>query len=376
MKEQITIREVTTKKEFNRFFEFPYTLFRNDKNWVPQLLSGEKSTFDPNKNPAFEHCKAKMFLAYKGNKIVGRVAGIINPRVNEAWNQKRIRFGWFDFINDKEVARQLLKAVEDWGKQEGLTEITGPQGFCNMDRAGMMIEGFDEETPGGCYYNPEYYPKILEALGYEKEVDTVQYKMFGSQPVPEKVLRINDLIKEKYKLKMVEGISKKEMMERYGVKFFEALNRTYTGLFGFVPLTEHQIHYYIKQYFPFLHLKLACFIVDENDDIVGFGISMPSLSKALKKNKGKLLPFGWIHFLKALKNCDKIDLYLTGVAPEWQNKGIHSLYHAEMNKNYIELGVKTAITNPQLENNEAHWVWQKYDSEIVIRRRVFVKILF
>jgi GNAT superfamily N-acetyltransferase len=369
----ITIKEVATKKEFNAFFEFPYTLFKDDKVWAPHMLAEEKSTFNPKMNPAYEHCKAKMFLAYMDNKIVGRVAGIINPRVNETWSQQRIRFGWLDFINEKAVAQQLLKAVEDWGKAEGLCEIVGPQGFCNMDRAGMLVEGFDVEPPGGCYYNPEYYPQILEELGFQKEVDTIQYEMPGSQSVPEKVLKINKIIQEKYKLKIVDGISKKELMNRYGVKFFETLNKTYIGLFGFVPLTEKQIHYYKKQYFPYLNLKLSCFIVDEHDEIVGFGISMPSISQARKKNRGKLFPFGWIHLLRALKNYDKIDLYLTGVTPEWQNKGIHSLYHAIMNQSYIDLGVKIAITNPQLESNEAHRIWLKYNSKIVIRRRIYTK---
>jgi hypothetical protein len=375
MKEEIIIKEVTTKKEFNSFFEFPYTLFKNDKMWIPQLLSDEKNTFDEKKNPAFEFCKSKMFLAYKGNKIVGRIAGIINSKANEVWKQKRVRFGWMDFIDDKEVAQKLLTTVEAFGKNEGMNEIVGPLGFCNMDRAGMVVYGFDVEVSGSCYYNPEYYPKILEEIGYQKEVDTVQYELPASQLIPEKVNKINSLIREKYKVKIVEGITKKEIAERYGVKLFKALNDSYSGLFGFVPLTDKQIDYYIKQYFPFLNLKMICLVANENDDIVGFGISMPSLSKALKKSKGKLLPFGWWYLLKALKNYEKIDLLLTGVTPDWQNRGIHSLYHAVLNNNYIELGVKTAYTNPQLESNEAHRIWLKYNSKLLIRRRIFVKNL-
>jgi hypothetical protein len=371
----ITIKEVTTKKEFNAFFEFPYTLFKDDKRWVPPMLAGEKKTFNPQINPSFDFCKAKMFLAYKEHKIVGRVAGIINPKVNEMWKQQRVRFGWLDFINDKEVAQQLLKAVEDWGKSEGLTEIVGPMGFCNLDRTGMMIEGFDVEPSSGCYCNPEYYPEILDELGYQKEVDTIQYEMQATHPIPDKVLRINSMIKEKYNLKIVEGISKKELAKRYGVKLFHAVNKSYEGLFGVIPLTERQINYYIEQYFPYLNLKMLCFIVDENDDIVAFGLSLPSLTKAYRKSKGKLFPFGWIHLLKGLKNYEKIELLLTGVTPEWQNKGVHSLYHAYMNKNYLDLGVKIAIANPQLENNEAHRIWQKYDSKIVIRRRIYKKTL-
>jgi hypothetical protein len=371
----ITIKEVSTKKEFNAFFELPYQLFKDDKMWVPPRLAGEKETFNPKINPSFDFCKAKMFLAYQGSKIVGRVAGIINPKVNEVWEQQRVRFGWLDFVNDKEVAHQLLNAVEEWGKTEGLNEIVGPMGFCNLDRTGMMIEGFDVEPSSGCYCNPAYYPEILDALGYQKEVDTIQYEMQAAHPIPDKVLRINNMIKEKYKLRVVEGISKKELITRYGIKFFDALNKSYGGLFGFIPLTERQINYYIKQYFPYLNLKMLCFIVDENDDIVAFGLSLPSLTNAYRKSKGKLFPFGWVHLLKALKNYEKIELLLTGVTPEWQNKGVHSLYHAYMNKNYLDLGVKIALANPQLESNEAHIIWQKYDSKIVIRRRIYIKPL-
>jgi len=374
MPNNVTIKEVATKKELNLFFEFPYLLFKNDPYWVPPMLGEEKSTFNPKKNPAFEFCKSKMFLAYKDGKVTGRVAAIINHKVNARWFQKRIRFGWLDFIEDKEVAQQLLKAVEIWGAQEGMTEMVGPQGFCNMDRAGMVVYGFDVETPGTCYYNPEYYTKILEELGFQKEVDTIQYELPGTQNIPEKVLKINNLIKRKYKLKVVQGISKKKLGKRYGVKFFETLNKAYINLFGFVPLTDRQIHYYVKQYFPFLNFKMLCFVVDENDDIVGFGVSLPSLSAALKKCKGKLFPFGWFYLLKALKKYDKIDLLLTGVTPEWQNRGVHSLYHAELNQNYIDLGVKIAITNPQLESNEAHRIWQKYHCKLLIRRRIYKKV--
>lgn len=373
MAEQITITEVTTKKAFNRFFEFPYILFKDDKMWVPQILSGEKNCFNPKKNPVFKYCKVKLFLAYQGNKVVGRIAGIINDKVNEVWTQKRIRFGWIDFIENKEVAQALLKAVEDWGRTLCLNEIVGPMGFSNMDKVGMKVEGFEIDDPMSCYYNPAYYPKIMEEIGYVKDVDTIQYLISGSQPVPEKLLKINNLITEKYKLKIVKGISKKELVKRYGVKLFETLNKTHAQLYGFVPLNKELIQYYIKQQFPFLDLNLICFIVDKNDDIVGYGISMPSFVEALRKSKGKMFPFGWLHFMKALRNFDTIDLLLTGVTPEWQHKGIHSLYHTEMNNKYIELGVKTALSNPQLESNEAHRIWQKYDSQLVVRRRIYIK---
>jgi hypothetical protein len=375
MKDLITIKEVTTRKEFSLFFQIPQLLFQDNKMWVPQLLSKEKNTLNPKKNPAFEHCKSKMFLAYKNNKVVGRIVGIINHKSNEIWSQERIRFGWIDFIDDKDVAQRLLQAVEEWGNAEGLTEIVGPMGFSNMDKMGMKVEGFDLDDPMTCYFTPEYYPKIMDEIGYQKEVDTIQYAVQGSQTIPEKVLKINNLIKEKYNLKIVEGISIKAFTKRYGIKVFETLNKSYAKLFGFVPLTEKQMRFYIKSFFTFLNLDLICFVIDENDDIVGFGFSMPSLVHALRKSKGKLFPFGWVHLLRALKKFDTINLLLTGVTPEWQNKGIHSLYHADMNTKYIKLGVKNAITNPQLETNEAHRVWQKYDSRIAARRRIFIKRL-
>lgn len=370
----ITIKIVENKKDFKHFLNFPYKLFKNDKKWVPSLIVDEKNTFDKKKNPALEFCECKIFLAYRNSEVVGRIVGIINHKSNEIWKEKRIRFGWFDFIDDTEVCQKLLEAVENWGRAEGLTEIVGPMGFTDMDKEGMLVEGFEEDCPMATYYNPSYYPKQIEKLSYKKEVDWIQYKIKANQQIPDKILRINELIQNKYNLKIVEGLSTKQIAERYGNKLFETLNAAFSHLFGYVALNERQVKFYIDQYFPFLNKKLICLIVDEKDDIAAFGVSMPSFTEALRKSKGKLFPFGWYYFLKAMRNFDKIDLYFNGVHPKWQNKGIHSIYYAEMNKQYIALGSQIAIANPQLETNQAARIWEKYeDSHIALRRRAYIK---
>lgn len=369
----IRIEEVKDKKGFNQFLKFPYKLFKDDKMWVPSLIMDEKTTFNKKKNPALEFCDHKIFLAYRGEEVVGRIVGILNNKANEVWNQKRMRFGWFDYIDDIEVTEALLKAVETWSKEMGMDEVVGPMGFTDMDKEGMMVEGFDVNCPIACYYNPSYYPPLIEKLGYVKEVDWVQYEIPANQPVPEKISKINNLIKAKYNLKIVEGLSKKEIVNQYGKKIFHVVNKSFSGLFGYVPLNDRQIDFYIRQYFSFIEPRLVCFIVDDKDDVVAFGVSMPSLSNALRKSKGKLFPFGWYHLLKALKDYSYIDLYINGVDPDWQNKGVHSLYYVEMNKRYIELGAKMAIANPQLESNQASQIWEKYENRLAIRRRAYIK---
>lgn len=369
----LIVKEVTTSKELKRFFKFPYELFKNDKMWVPSLLIDEKTTFNKKKNPSFEFCDCKIFMAFRGNKVVGRIVGIINKKANIIWKENRVRFGWFDFIDDKEVSKALLDAVIEWGKENKMTEIVGPMGFTDMDKEGMMVEGFEVDCPMSCYYNPSYYPEHMDYLSYKKEVDWIQYQIPANQPVPDKVHRINEMIRNKYSLKIVQDMKMSEIAKRYGSKLFDSINESFSHLFGYVPLNERQKQFYINQYFPFLDKRLICLIVDSNDDVVAFGVSLPSLSKALRKCKGKLFPFGWIHLLKALRNFENIDLYLNGVRPEWQNKGIHSIYYAEMNKSYIALGTKMAIANPQLETNKAANIWEKYDSHIAIRRRAYIK---
>ncbi|MBR1769183.1 MAG: N-acetyltransferase [Bacteroidales bacterium] len=362
------------RKLFKAFLNFPYRLLKDDKMFVPPLYMDEKNTFNPKKNPALEWCDFRIFLAFEqSGNLVGRVCAIVNRKANELWKRKYVRFGWLDFQDDTQVVQHLFSALQSWAGKQGLEYMVGPMGFTDMDKEGMMVEGFDTICPMAALYNPSYYPVQIEKLGFAKEVDWVQYEMPASQPIPEKILRINNLIAEKYHLTIVPEMSKKELAKRYGYKIFSTLNKAFANLYGYVPLTDKMIEFYIKQYLPFVDKKLICLVVDDKDEVVAFGISMPTLSKALQKSKGRLFPFGWYHILKALKNYEYIDLYLNGVSPEWQNKGVHSIYYAKMNENYIKLGSKIAIANPQLETNQASQIWTKYDSKVAIRRRAYIK---
>jgi len=364
------------KRLFKRFLNFPYILFKNDKMFVPPLYMDEKNTFSLEKNPALEWCDFRIFLAFDDtDKLLGRVCAIINKKANDLWQRKYLRFGWLDFYDNEQISSSLFQKLEEYARSQGLEKIVGPMGFTDMDREGMIVEGFDTICPMAALYNPEYYPKHMEKLNFKKEVDWVQYEIPANQPIPDKIARINELIAQKYNLSIVPQMSKKQLAQRYGYKMFSTLNRAFSDLYGYVPLTDKMIKFYIKQYLPFVDKRLICLVTDDKDEVVAFGISMPTLSKALQKCNGKLFPFGWYYLLRALRNFEYIDLYLNGVAPEWQNKGVHSIYYAKMNENYIKLGSKMAIANPQLETNQASKVWEKYNSRIAIRRRAFIKSL-
>jgi hypothetical protein len=369
----ITIKEVITKKDLKRFVCFPFTLYRTNPYWVPPLIADEMKTLSRKHNPSFDFCEAVYFLAYKNGELAGRIAGVINHKANEKWKNKLTRFDWVDFTDDEEVSHALLNAVETWGKSKGMTGIHGPMGFTDFDSEGMLVDGFDKLPSIVAKYNYPYYPAHMEKHGYVKSVDWLQHKFPASQPVPEKVERINKLISQKYKLTTKEFTRRKEVL-LYSEKMFDTINQSFADLYGYTELSPKQIAYYIKAYFPFLRPELACFILDENDDIAGFGLSMPTLSRAFQKAKGKLLPFGWFHILRALNKYDTIDLYFNGVHPSWQNRGVHSLYYVAMNNAYISRGVKIAIATPQLENNiNAVGIWDNYEKEFYMRTRCYIK---
>jgi len=369
----ILIKEAITRKEMKQFIMFPFELYKNDKNWVPPLIFDEWNTFSRKKNPSSQHCEAAYLLAYKDGTIVGRIAAIINYKANERWNDKRTRFGWIAFVDDIEVSKALLEAAQEWGNKKGMKGIHGPLGFSDLDPEGMLVEGFDKEPSITSAYNYTYFPEHMEKHGFRKSVDWVQNKFNASQPIPEKVARINNLISKKYNLKTVIPKNKKEVVP-FIPKFFKTLNAAFQNLYGFTELTENQIKYYTDAYFGFARPELLCFILDENDNVVGFGIIFPSLSKAFKKANGRLFPFGFIHILKALRKYDTIDLYFNGVHPDWQNKGIHSLYYAAMNETSIKLNIKTAISTGQLETNiNAVGIWDNYEHEPYLRTRCYIK---
>lgn len=373
----VIIKEVTSKKELKKFVKFNIELYKGNPYHVPGLIEEEMVTLDKKKNPAFEVCDAIYFLAYKDGKVAGRIAGMVNRASNKAWNQQRARFGFVDFIDDAEVVDALFEAVEKWARKQGMTEIHGPLGFTDMDHEGMLIEGFDQLGTMATIYNYPYYPVHMERMGYGKDQDWHEFKIYIPDGIPDKHLRIGEIVKKKYGLKTMKFSSAKAIMP-YAQKVFETLNEAYAPLYGFATLTQKQIDYYINMYIPMLRLDLVTLIVREEDDaVVGFGISLPSLSKALQKAKGHLFPFGWIHLLKALKSKPKvIDLYLTGVLPEYQNKGVNALLFNDLIPVYRSVGAVYAESNPELETNSAVQAqWDYFKREHHKTRRAFIKKL-
>lgn len=373
----VVIKEVTNKKELKKFVKFNIDLYKDNPYHIPGLIEEEMVTLDKKKNPAFEVCDAVYYLAYKNDKIVGRIAGMINRRSNEVWNQQRARFGFLDFIDDAEVVDGLFNAVEKWATEQGMSEIHGPLGFTDMDHEGMLIDGFDQLGTMAAIYNYPYYPKQIERLGYEKDQDWHEFKIYIPEGIPEKHQRIGEIVKKKYGLKTMKFKKAKEIWP-YAQQIFETLNEAYAPLYGFAPLTQKQIDYYVKMYIPMIRLDLVTLIIREEDDtVVGFGISLPSLSYAMQKAKGHLFPFGWMYLLKALKTKPKvIDLYLTGVLPEYQNKGVNALLFNDLIPVYIGLGVEYAESNPEMANNNAVQAqWDYFKREHHKTRRAFIKKL-
>lgn len=373
----VKIVEVNDAALKKKFVKFPIELYHNNPYYVPTLISEEMEALDPTKNPAFEFCEQQLFLAYKGGKIVGRIAAIINYKANEIWNQKHVRFSFVDFIDDDEVVDALFGAVESWGKEKGMDSLNGPLGFTDMDKEGMLIDGFDQLGTMATIYNYPYYPKQMERIGLVKDQDWHEFKIYIPESVPEKHLRIGEIVKKKYGLEVKKCKNIKEVMP-YAHKIFETLNAAFAPLYGFTPLTPKQIDYYVGQYIPMLRYEFVTLIVRTEDDaVVGFGISLPSMSKALQKAKGRMFPFGWYHLLKALKSKPEIiDLYLTGVLPEYQNKGVNALLFNDLIPIYSKIGVVYAESNIELESNKAVQAqWDYFEREHHKTRRAYIKKL-
>ena len=378
----ITIKKVETKEDLKAFIEFHYDLYEGNEYDVPNLYSDEVNTLSKDKNAAFDFCVANYYLAIRDNKVVGRVAAIINNRANEKWDQKRVRFGWIDFIEDKEVLEALLKAVEDFGKAHGMNEIVGPLGFTDMDPEGMLTWGFDQLGTMPTIYNYDYYPRLLESLpGYEVDNKYVEYKLFVPDTVPEKYAKIAEMIQNRYNLR-IKKLTKKDIFEGgYGKKIFELINSTYKDLYGFSELSEKQINQYINMYFPFADLSLITLVEDASADnkLVGIGITLPSLSEALQKcKKGRLFPFGWFHLLRAIKfhKTKIVDLLLIGVLPEYRMKGVNALIFADLIPRYQAYGFEWGETQVEMETNaNVQSQWETLNPVMHKRRNCYKKVL-
>lgn len=368
----VIVKEIRTKKELKKFIRFQYELYKGNPYWCPPLRIGELKTLKWG-SPSFDYCDAKYFLAYKENKIVGRVAAIVHKKSNEIWNEKRIRFGWIDFIDDIDVSSALIKAVENWGKELGLNEIHGPLGFTDMDNEGMLIKGFEEMSNVFSIYNYPYYIKHMEKLGFKKDVDWVQNEFIVPKEIPEKMEKMAKMVEERYGFKLLNAKTKKDLL-KYAHKLFYTLNEAFKNLYGFVPLTDRQIKSYVDLYFGFIDKNFVKIVIDNQDNVIGFGVSAPSLTRALQKCNGRLFPLGWWYLLKAFKQRHTIDMYINGVLPEYQGKGVVALYYYYMTKAYIDAGFKYAVSGPQLEENtKALTIWKNFEHRQHMTRRCWIK---
>lgn len=366
-----------TKSEIKKYVQFGIDLYKGNDCFVPPIVFDEIDTLLPEKNPAFDFCSAQSFMAYRDGKPVGRITAIINDVVNQRTGEKTMRFGWVDFIDDNEVVDALFKAAEEWGRNQGMTTIVGPLGFTDMDHEGMLVEGFDEMGTMATIYNYPYYPTHMERMGYAKEAGWVEFRIAIPEAVPDKYQRIADIVRKKFNLHTVKFTSRKKLKEKYGQALFDLINEAYDKLYGFSPLTQRQIDYYIGMYLSFLRLEDVSVIVDEDEKLVGLGITMPSFSRALQKSGGKLFPFGWWHILKAMRGkTDTVDLMLIAVAKEYLNKGVNALLFADLIPGYIKNGYKWAESNPELEENSSVQLqWQYFDYRQHRRRCAFKKSL-
>jgi len=371
----IEIKEASSISGLKEFINFPFVLYAGNPYWVPTLRSDDLNTFLWDKNPAFEFCEAKYWLAYKDGKLAGRVAGIINRRHIEKWGQPYARFGWIDFIDDPEVCKALLATVETWTRRQGLKAVHGPLGFTDMDREGMLVEGFDELSTLATFYNFPYYAAHMQAAGYAKDIDWVEFELRIPQEPDEKITRLAEALLRRYNLRLLDFKNKKEMLH-YAGAVFDLLQEAYQHLYGVTPLSRRQVDAYIKQYFGFVSPDFVPMVVDAQDRMVAFGITLPSLSIALQKSKGRLFPFGFIHLLKALNKNDKGDLYLVAVSHDYQGRGLNAILINRMIEVFNKHGIKTVESNPELENNHrVQAQWKNFEHRQHKRRRIFIKHL-
>lgn len=375
----VTVKQIPLdRKNLVKFTHFQIDLYKGNTCYVPPLVIDEVNTLTPSKNPASEFCESACFMAYdESGKPVGRIATIINSTVNARKGEKELRFGWFDFIDSDEVSKALIDAASAWGRERGMEKIVGPLGFTDLDHEGLLTWGYDELGTMATIYNYPYYVEHMERLGFKTEVEWLEFVMDVPESIPERYNRIADIVKSKFGLRVLKYTSKSKVKRDYGHEIFRLINDAYDGLYGYSPLTPRQIDYYVAQYIPLLDLKLVTLVVDKDDKLVGVGLSMPSMSRALQKSRGKLLPFGWIPLLKGLKGKnDRVDLLLVAVKPEYQSKGVNALLFQDLIPHYIAKGFKWAESNPEMAaNNKVQSQWELFERRQHRRRAAFSKEL-
>lgn len=373
----VNIKYVNTRHKMRQFVRFTARLYENNPCYVPDLEQDIYDFFNPNKNAGLAFSDVQAFLAYDAKgKVVGRIAGIINHHANEKWHTRNVRFGFIEFIDDKDVATALLEAVEQWGREHGMEYIQGPMGIFDFDKEGMLVEDFDQKGSIITIYNPPYYPCYLESLGYEKEVDWIQIRVNVPPQVPDKYKRVAQLSQDMFGLHTRKLTRKEVMQEGYGKKVFQLLNEAFAPLFGFTTIPDKQVEAYIRQYFPFIDLEMVSVVENESGELIGVAITMASLSDAFRKSRGKIFPFGWFHLLHALKekSSDKAELFLIAVRPDYQGLGVNALFFNDLIPIYNKKGIRWAETGPQLEDNIKELSqWKPLKPTFVKRRRCYRK---
>jgi hypothetical protein len=372
----IEIRRVESEGQLRKFIKFPFRIFKGNPNWIPPFFMDEFNTLSKKRNPAFEFCEAEYWLAYRDGVPVGRIAGIINHRYVEKWGNKYARFGWMDFIEDFDVAAALVKTVEDWARSKGMVAMNGPLGFTDLDKEGLLVEGFNELGTMPMIYNHPYYPEFLERLGYKKDIDWLEFEVKVPDSIPEKVTRVQELITKRQGIHLYDWKKPSELKRKFGKPIFHLIDEAYAHLYGTTPLSERQVEAYIAQYLGFADPRFIKIVVDRDNSLVAFGASIPSLSRALQKSKGQILPFGWIHLLMALKKPKSIDMLLIAIDPKKKSLGAVAFLITSMITSCQQAGVVSAETAAELETNfEVQSLWKDYERRQHKRRRAYLKML-
>ena len=372
----VEIKQIVTRGDLKKFVCFGNDLYKDNENFCPQLISDEMNVFDPKVNPAHEVCDHILFMAYRDKRPVGRIAGIINHTANAKWNVKKVRFGWLDFIDDNEVSFALLDAVSEWGKSKGMDKLNGPVGLTDFDHQGLLIEGFEYLAPMASLYNYPYYIHHLEDYGLTKEADWIEYQIYPPTELPERFARMDKIVRDRTHVRVDKVQSCKELVKKYGMQYMDVIDTAYQKLYNFQPLTDRQKKFYCDSYFPLLNFDFVTLVVNEKDEVVGVGVGMPDISKALRKCNGKLFPFGWYHMLKALraKQMDTFDLLIIAVRPDYQDKGLNAVIIADQHPYFVKYGIKQVETTAILETNlknQGHWELFPHKSHK--RRRAYIK---
>ena len=374
----IDIREIHSKRELKQFIEFANELYKDCPYYCPPLFFDEMNCFDPKNNPALEVCEFQLWMAYRDNKPVGRIAGIINHKANEKWGSKKARFGWFDFVDDMEVSHALLDTVVQWGKARQMEYLNGPVGFTDFDHEGLLIEGYDYPAVMASLYNYPYYEKHIEAYNLTKEADWVEFQVYPPNGCPERLNRIADIVKQRSQVRVDKVKNSRELVRKYGIEYMDVIDEAYQKLYNFQPMTVKQKNYYKNMYFPLLNFDFVTLVVNEKDEIVGVGLGMPDISPALRKCGGHLFPLGWYHLIKALwaKKMDSFSFLLIAIRPDYQDKGINALFFQDQIPYINQYGIKILETTNILETNTKNIAnFTQFDHKIHKRHRAYIKPL-